>query len=226
MPSASSGETWPKRLPRPGPFGSKVSKLWNSTIRPISGATTTAKASRRGRRAQRPAPAASAPGEREPERRGDREPDQPREAVGVDGADRDQRRGDESQRRVAPGGVPRRLAQGEDEGEDEEGLHRLLEGALGEVGGDQVGEADDERGRRSGAARGGSGKAASAVSEASTATATVRPSKPWTRRDPEALVRGRRRSRAARADSPGAAARSRSRRRAGRRRAGAGTCPG
>ena len=27
MPSASKGEIWPKRLPRPGPLGSKVSKL-------------------------------------------------------------------------------------------------------------------------------------------------------------------------------------------------------
>ena len=68
MPSASKGETWPKRLPRPGPFGSKVSKLWNSTIRPISGATRTAKASRArpagppGRRAR----AAAAPSRARP----------------------------------------------------------------------------------------------------------------------------------------------------------------
>ena len=43
MPSASKGETWPKRLPRPGPLGSKVSKLWKSIIRPISGAIRTTK---------------------------------------------------------------------------------------------------------------------------------------------------------------------------------------
>ena len=46
IPSASKGETWPKRLPRPGPLGSKVSKLWKSIMRPISGAIRTR---RRGR---------------------------------------------------------------------------------------------------------------------------------------------------------------------------------
>ena len=149
MPSASKGETWPKRLPRPGPFGSKVSKLWNSTIRPISGATRTAKASRArpaARQGAGPGSGGAVPRQADPhpDRRRDRQPDRARVAVGVGGADRDQRRGHESQRRVAPGGIAARLPQGEDEGEDEEGLHRLLEGALGEVGGDHVGEADEE----------------------------------------------------------------------------------
>ncbi len=52
MPRAVKGEIWPKRLPRPGPLGSKVSKLWKSIIRPSSGRAPTRKttsASSRGR---------------------------------------------------------------------------------------------------------------------------------------------------------------------------------
>ena len=85
--------------------------------------------------------------ERQPGREQRRQPDQARVAVGVDGADRDQRGRDEAQRQLAPARAPRRLPQGEDEGEDQECLHRLLEGALCEVGGDHVGEADEERRR-------------------------------------------------------------------------------
>ncbi len=77
-----------------------------------------------------------------PETRGADQPDQAGEAVDVDGADGEEGCGDEAQGEVAPGAG--RLAQGEDEGEDEQGLDRLLEGALGEVGGDDVGEADDQ----------------------------------------------------------------------------------
>ena len=84
-----------------------------------------------------------------PEDRGADQPDQAREAVGVDGRPPpDQSGRDEAKREVAPV-RGRRLPQGKDEGEHEEGLHRLLEGALGEVGGDQVGEADEERRRPS-----------------------------------------------------------------------------
>ena len=81
------------------------------------------------------------------------------------------------------------LAEGEDEGEDEEGLDHLLEGALGVVGGDQVREADQEG--RGGAARSGgwSAKAARAVRGARIATAIVRPLKPWTMPMPRPLLR-------------------------------------
>ena len=99
--------------------------------------------------------------------------------------------------RAHSGGLP----EGKDESEDEEGLHRLLEGALGEVGGDYVGEGDEE-------GSGGAGdegevrKAASAVRQARIATATVRPLKPCTRPIPSPLL-GRRRSSGDRGDSPG-----------------------
>src|SRR5690349_12792163 len=42
MPRPSKGEIWPKRLPRPGPLGSKVSNCLKSIMRPISGAIRTA----------------------------------------------------------------------------------------------------------------------------------------------------------------------------------------
>ena len=58
MPSASKGETWPKRLPSPGPLGSKVSKLWKSSMRPISGAIRTAKV-RSAKRTERAADGAA-----------------------------------------------------------------------------------------------------------------------------------------------------------------------
>ena len=167
MPSASKGETWPKRLPRPGPLGSKVSKLWKSSMRPISGAMRTKKVrtpegrgpgegSRGGAagganwlRSRTPlhgsrlqAQPADGEFQQRPDDRGANQPDQAGEAVDVDRADRQERRRDEAEGEVAPGAG--RLAQGEDEGEDEEGLDRLLEGALGEVGGDHIGEADDQ----------------------------------------------------------------------------------
>ena len=138
MPSAVKGEIWPKRLPRPGPLGSKVSKLWKSIIRPSSGRAPTRKTTRASKQwanGQRSL-------QRKPDDQNRRQPDQAGEAVGVDGADRDQGGGDEAQREIAPGAGA--LAEGQDEGEDEEGLDHLLEGALGVVGGDKVGEADHQ----------------------------------------------------------------------------------
>src|SRR5262245_55281730 len=71
-----------------------------------------------------------------------REPGEAGEAVDVDGADRDDGCRDEAEGEVPPGAAA--LTEGQDEGEDEEGLDRLLEGALGVVGGDEVREADHE----------------------------------------------------------------------------------
>jgi hypothetical protein len=119
--------------------------------------------------------------------KGGTEPDKGREAVGVDAAGRDQRRGDVLERQARP--IPLTLAQRQHEGQQEQRLHRLLEGALGEVGGDDVGEADEEgaggarkRGkllesgkcRQAGENRNGDSQAAEPLDEA----------------DPEALVQG------------------------------------
>ena len=73
----------------------------------------------RDRRQQQRPPGRLAPAERgfgeQPEDEGAAEPDQAREAVGVDGADRDQRRRDETQRQPRPAAV--RLAQRQHEAE-------------------------------------------------------------------------------------------------------------
>jgi hypothetical protein len=111
------------------------------------------------------------------------QPDESRKAVDVDGADRQQRRRHEAQWEVAP--AAGRLAQRQHEGEDEQGLDRLLEGPLGEVGGDDVGKAHDQsaggarrrpqiresgEGRERGQDRDGDAEAAEALDEADAET--------------------------------------------------------
>ena len=150
MPSASKGETCPKRLPRPGTIGVEGLEVVEFDHPPDLGRDEDdeeqqAEADRAPRRRAGDRGAIAGQPDRHPDH-GDRpEPERPRIAVGVGGADRDQGRRDEAQRQLAPGGIAPRLPQGEDEGEHEERLHRLLEGALGEVGGDHVGEADEQR---------------------------------------------------------------------------------
>ena len=56
-----------------------------------------------------------------------------------------QREAEPACRGSPPGSVVRRFAQADRDGEDEEGLGELLEGALGEVGGAEVGDGDHRR---------------------------------------------------------------------------------
>ena len=159
MPSASSGESWSKRLPSPGPSGSKVSKLAKSTIRPSSGAIADASEAdgerrRRRRRAHGTAkpprlPPCRRPTEldRNPGPERDQQPDSPGScrcrrapiASTASGSPRADRGPAERRRHSAPALRARSRRRGR------RAPDRLLEGALGEVGGEHVGEADQQR---------------------------------------------------------------------------------
>ena len=165
IPSASSGEIRLKRLPSPAPDGLKVSKLAKSIIRPISGAaaiataasaTAVAGAARRASAiasAAEPRAAASAELDHSPQPGSARQPQQPGEAVGVDGADRQRRQRYRGERVASPGSAarargqpsPRQLVQADRERKHEECLHGLLEGALDQVRGGHVGKAHKKR---------------------------------------------------------------------------------
>ncbi len=87
--------------------------------------------------------------DRRPDRERSSEPQQAGKAVDVDAADRQHHAGQRAKRPPGATGLGRpRLRQTPErdrEGEHEQRLHRLLEGALDQVGGDEVGEADDQR---------------------------------------------------------------------------------